>query len=203
MTLMMETESTPFPGDENSLDVALMARIGAGDHAAFRSLVERHQDAVVGTVAKMLGNPADAEDIAQQVFLRVWRHAKHYRPDAKFTTYLFTIARNLVFNETRRRSRRKEVSADEREESSHLQVAADPSAQPDSEILRAELQQAVDKAIAALPEVQRMAVVLRRYEQMPYEEIAEVLKLSLPAVKSLLFRARTTLREALRDYLDE
>ncbi|MBN8457969.1 MAG: sigma-70 family RNA polymerase sigma factor [Verrucomicrobia bacterium] len=200
---MMETESTPFPGDENSLDVALMARIGAGDHAAFRSLVERHQDAVVGTVAKMLGNPADAEDIAQQVFLRVWRHAKHYRPDAKFTTYLFTIARNLVFNETRRRSRRKEVSADEREESSHLQVAADPSAQPDSEILRAELQQAVDKAIAALPEVQRMAVVLRRYEQMPYEEIAEVLKLSLPAVKSLLFRARTTLREALRDYLDE
>lgn len=202
MTLMMETESTPFPGDENSLDVALMARIGAGDHAAFRTLVERHQDAVVGTVAKMLGNPADAEDIAQQVFLRVWRHAKHYRPDAKFTTYLFTIARNLVFNETRRRSRRKEVSADEREESSHLQVAADPSAQPDSEILRAELQQAVDKAIAALPEVQRMAVVLRRYEQMPYEEIAEVLKLSLPAVKSLLFRARTTLREALRDYLD-
>ena len=203
MTLMMETESTPFPSDENSLDVALMARIGAGDHAAFRALVERHQDAVVGTVAKMLGNPADAEDIAQQVFLRLWKHARQYRPEAKFTTYLFTIARNLVFNETRRRSRRKEVSADEREESSHLQVAADESAQPDAELLRAELQQAVDKAINALPEVQRMAVVLRRYEQMPYEEIADVLKLSLPAVKSLLFRARTTLREALRDYMDE
>lgn len=203
MTLMMETESTPFPSDENSLDVALMARIGAGDHAAFRALVERHQDAVVGTVAKMLGNPADAEDIAQQVFLRLWKHAKQYRPEAKFTTYLFTIARNLVFNETRRRSRRKEVSADEREESSHLQVAADESAQPDAELLRAELQQAVDKAINALPEVQRMAVVLRRYEQMPYEEIADVLKLSLPAVKSLLFRARTTLRDALRGYLDE
>jgi RNA polymerase sigma-70 factor (ECF subfamily) len=203
MTLMMETEATPFPSDENSLDVALMARVGAGDHAAFRALVERHQDAVVGTVAKMLGNPSDAEDIAQQVFIRVWRHAAQYRPDAKFTTYLFTIARNLVFNETRRRSRRKEVSADEREESSHLQVAADESTNPDSEMLRAELQQAVDRAINALPEVQRMAVVLRRYEQMPYEQIAGVLKLSLPAVKSLLFRARTTLREALRDYLDE
>jgi RNA polymerase sigma-70 factor (ECF subfamily) len=200
---MMETDSQPFPSDENALDVALMARIGAGDHAAFRALVERHQDAVVGTVAKMLGNPSDAEDIAQQAFLRVWRHAARYRPDAKFTTYLFTITRNLVFNESRRRSRRKEVSSDEREENSHLQVAADESAQPDSEVLRAELQQAVDAAIAALPEAQRLAVVLRRYEQMPYEEIAEVLKLSLPAVKSLLFRARTSLRSALRDYLDE
>ncbi|MCF7675261.1 MAG: sigma-70 family RNA polymerase sigma factor [Akkermansiaceae bacterium] len=199
----METESTPFPGDEDSLDVALMARIGAGDHAAFRALVERHQDAVVGTVARMLGNPADAEDIGQQVFLRIWRHAKRYRPEAKFTTYLFTITRNLVFNETRRRSRRKEVSADEREEISHLQVAAESARQPDAELLQAELQQAVDAAIAALPEVQRMAVVLRRYEQMPYEEIAEVLKLSLSAVKSLLFRARATLRESLRNYLDE
>jgi len=199
----METESKPFPSDENALDVALMARVGAGDHAAFRALVERHQNAVVGTVAKMLGNPADAEDIAQQVFLRIWRHAAQYRPEAKFTTYLFTIARNLVFNESRRRSRRREVSADEREENAHLQVAVDESTQPDAEVLRAELQQAVDAAIAGLPEAQRMAVVLRRYEQMPYEEIAVVLELSLPAVKSLLFRARTTLRSALRDYLDD
>jgi RNA polymerase sigma-70 factor (ECF subfamily) len=199
----MEADSKPFENDENSHDVALMSRIGAGDHAAFRTLVERHQDAVVGTVAKMLGNPADAEDIAQQVFLRIWRHAKHYRPEAKFTTYLFTIARNLVFNESRRRSRRKEVSTEEREESSHLQVEANPDRQPDAELLQAELQRAVDAAIAALPEVQRLAVVLRRYEQMPYEEIAVVLKLSLPAVKSLLFRARTTLRESLSGYLAE
>ena len=199
----MEADSKPFENDENSHDVALMSRIGAGDHAAFRTLVERHQDAVVGTVAKMLGNPADAEDIAQQVFLRIWRHAKHYRPEAKFTTYLFTIARNLVFNESRRRSRRKEVSTEEREESSHLQVEANPDRQPDAELLQAELQRAVDAAIAALPEVQRLAVVLRRYEQMTYEEIAVVLKLSLPAVKSLLFRARTTLRESLSGYLAE
>lgn len=201
--LIMETESTPFPGDEDSLDVALMARIGAGDHAAFRALVERHQDAIVGTVARMLGNPADAEDIAQQVFLRIWRHAKRYRPEAKFTTYLFTITRNLVFNETRRRSRRKEVSVDEREEAFHLQVVAEPARQPDAELLQAELQRAVDAAIAELPEAQRMAVVLRRYEQMPYEEIAEVLKLSLSAVKSLLFRARATLRESLRNHLGD
>ena len=199
----MEADSTPDPGDGNALDVALMARVGAGDHAAFRALVERHQNAVVGTVAKMLGNPSEAEDISQQVFLRLWHHAKNYRPDAKFTTYLFTITRNLVFNESRRRSRRKEVSSDERGDFSHLQIQADPDRQPDSELLQAELRSAVDAAIAALPEAQRLAVVLRRYEQMPYEEIAGVLKLSVSAVKSLLFRARGTLRESLSSYLDD
>ena len=201
LIVTMEANPTPTPTDENALDVALMARVGAGDHAAFRTLVERHQDAVVGTVAKMLGNPSEAEDISQQVFLRLWHHAKHYRPDAKFTTYLFTITRNLVFNESRRRSRRKEVSSDERGEFSHLQIEANPERQPDSELLQAELQTAVDAAIAALPEAQRMAVVLRRYEQMPYEEIATVLGLSVSAVKSLLFRARTTLRDSLSSYL--
>ena len=200
--LMMEEPRTPARADEGAIDHALMERVGAGDHAAFRELVERHQNAVVGTVAKMLGNSSDAEDISQQVFLRIWRHAKRYRPDAKFTTYLYTITRNLVFNETRRRGRKKEVSADEREENSHHLIEDSPDRQPDAEALQAELQRAVDDAIAALPEAQRMAVILRRYDQLPYEEIAVVLGLSLPAVKSLLFRARTGLREALSGYLD-
>lgn len=197
-------EEPPPPGtDANARDVELMTLIGNGDHAAFAELVQRHQHAVVGTVAKMLGNPSDAEDIAQQVFLRVWRHAKRYRPDAKFTTYLFTITRNLVFNETRRRGRKKEVSADAREENSHTLIEADPNQQPDAELLQEELRRAVDTAIAALPETQRLAVVLRRYEQMPYEEIADVLHITVSAVKSLLFRARTTLRESLKGYLDD
>jgi len=203
LILTMEADPTPSQSDENSLDVALMVRIGAGDPAAFRVLVERHQDAVVGTVAKMLGNPAEAQDISQQVFLRLWRHAKHYRPEAKFTTYLFTITRNLVFNESRRRRRRKEISSNEYEASSHTQIEANPDRQPDAELLQSELRQAVDAAIAALPEIQRMAVVLRRYEQMPYEEMAVVLGLSVSAVKSLLFRARTSLRESLGKYLAE
>ena len=198
---IMEADRKPAPTDENSRDILLMERIGAGDHRAFRELVERHQNAIVGTVAKMLGNASEAEDIAQQVFLRVWRHAKRYRPDAKFTTYLFTITRNLVFNESRRKKRRNEVSADEREENSHTLIPADPNRQPDSELLQEELRQAVDKAIASLPEPQRMAVVLRRYEQMPYEEIARVLDVSISAVKSLLFRARAALRDALAGYL--
>lgn len=201
--LKMEADPTPSTADICTVDFSLMVRIGAGDHAAFRLLVERHQHAVIGTVAKMLGNSSEAEDIAQQVFLRIWKNAKRYRPEAKFTTYLFTITRNLVFNETRRRSRKKEVSSDEREENSNHLIEANPDRQPDAELLQAELQRAVDDAIASLPETQRMAVVLRRYEQLSYEEIAEVLQLSVSAVKSLLFRARTALRESLAMYLAE
>jgi RNA polymerase sigma-70 factor (ECF subfamily) len=197
----MEHETSLGRDDEASVDFELMARIGAGDHAAFRTLVERHQNAVIGTVAKMLGSPNDAEDISQQVFLRIWRNANRYRPDAKFTTYLFTITRNLVFNETRRRGRKKEVSSDEREENSHHQIADSAERMPDAEFLQSELQLAVDAAIAALPETQRMAVVLRQYDQLSYEEIAGVLELSVSAVKSLLFRARGTLRESLEGYL--
>ena len=201
--LKMEADPVPNPADGGAFDFVLMERVGAGDHEAFRQLVERHQNAVIGTVAKMLGNPSEAEDIAQQVFLRIWRNAKRYRPEAKFTTYLFTITRNLVFNETRRKSRKKEVSSDEREENSNQLIAGNPDRQPDAELLQAELQRAVDDAIASLPETQRMAVVLRRYEQLSYEEIAAALNLSVSAVKSLLFRARTTLRESLGGYLAE
>ncbi len=201
--LKMEAEPAPQIHDDREIDFELMRRIGAGDHEAFRELVLRHQNAVIGTVAKMLGNASEAEDIAQQAFLRVWKNARRYRPDAKFTTYLFTITRNLVFNETRRKSRKKEVSSDEREENANHLIEAKPEHQPDAELLQAELQQAVDDAIAGLPETQRMAVILRRYEQLSYEEIAEVLELSVSAVKSLLFRARTNLREALEGYLEQ
>ncbi len=156
---MEEPAASTHPDPEAALDHALMARIARGDHQAFRQLVERHQDAIVGTVTKMLGNSSDSEDIAQLVFIRVWKHAKRYKPDNKFTTYLYTIARNLVYNESRRRSRKKTVSSDQREDEHHLQHPADPAARPDSTLLTAELQNAIDDAIQALPENQRMAVV--------------------------------------------
>jgi RNA polymerase sigma-70 factor (ECF subfamily) len=184
-------------------DVVLMARVAQGDEAAFRQIVERHQHAVVGTIAKMLGDPTEAQDLAQLVFLRVWKSARRYQPTAKFTTWLFTVARNLVFNETRRRGRKREVSIEEREAAGVVHADASPAARPDQELLDGELRAAVDQAITSLPENQRLAVVLRRYENMPYEEIAVVLGTSVPSVKSLLFRARESLRLQLARYLDQ
>jgi RNA polymerase sigma-70 factor (ECF subfamily) len=187
----------------NDLDVELMGRIRDGDFAAFEELIEIHQRSVIGTVAKMLGNPSEAEDIAQQVFIRVWKSAARYEPQAKFTTWLFTITRNLVFNEVRRRQRKPTVSMQEREETTHRVVEDVQGSSPDEELLRSEMEAAIDRAIAALPEKQRLAVVLRRYEEMPYEEIGVVLSMSVPAVKSLLFRARAQLKETLQKYLDQ
>lgn len=196
------TETASDSVSDNDQDVALMLRVGKGDEAAFEQLIERHQQTVIGTVAKMLGNASDAEDIAQQVFIRLWKCAPRYQPTAKFTTFMFTIARNLVFNESRRRSRKREYSMDEREDDFHLQTPDQQTATPDEGLLHAELQHAVDQAIANLPEKQRLAVILRRYEGMPYDEIANVLNLSIPAVKSQLFRARHSLRDSLQRYLD-
>ncbi len=181
-------------------DVELMRLAGAGDEQAFEQLVERHQNLVIGTVAKMLGGTEGAEDIAQQVFVRIWQSAPRYRPEAKFTTWLLTIVRNLVFNETRRR-RRGFFQPFENDDGSvpdiHDLSIRDASAELDER----ELREAIDAAIAALPEAQRMAIIFRRFEDMPYEDIAEVLKTSVPAVKSLLFRAREDLRERLKGFL--
>lgn len=188
---------------DNDIDVALMMRVKEGDEAAFEELIKRHQTMIIGTVAKMLGNTTDSEDIAQQVFIRLWNSAPRYKVKAKFTTFLYTIMRNLVFNESRRRSRKKESSIDEREDDLHLQEKDSQTKSPDDQMLQDELQEAVDKAISELPEKQRMSVILRRYENMPYEEIADVLKTSVSAVKSHLFRARTTLRDSLQQYLDQ
>ena len=205
-TMPDEPVSMPEIQDEAAaLDLALMLRIKGGDNDAFQELVEIHQHRVVGTVAKMLGDETEAEDVAQQVFVRVWRSAARYEPTAKFTTWLFKITRNLVFNEMRRRKRHVAVSLDqprEGEDERPLQAADHSSKAPDTAVLDQEMMDAIQRAIEELPETQRMAIVLRRYEETPYEEIAEILELSVPAVKSLLFRARTELREKLRRYLE-
>ncbi|MGB7837453.1 MAG: sigma-70 family RNA polymerase sigma factor [Terrimicrobiaceae bacterium] len=189
--------------DEGQQDVALMLRVKTGDLEAFEALVTRHQHSVVGTAAKMLCNAAEAEDIGQQVFVRVWKSAAHYEPSAKFTTWLMTITRNLVFNELRRRRRAQLVFIEsDQEGAGQHQLADEEAAVPSEKLLDAELQETIDAAIASLPEKQRLAIVLRRYEGMPYEEIAKVLKTSVAAVKSILFRARADLKEKLKKYLE-
>jgi RNA polymerase sigma-70 factor (ECF subfamily) len=183
-------------------DFELMLAVKRGDVEAFRDLVQRHQHRVVGTVTKMLGGETDADDVAQQVFVRVWKSAPRYEPSAKFTTWLMTITRNLVFNEMRRRERSRLVPL-QTEETDHAAMTPDTkSITPDHQLLVNELQDAIDGAIQELPEQQRMAVVLRRFEEMPYEEIAEVLGTTVPAVKSILFRARSELKLKLARYLD-
>jgi RNA polymerase sigma-70 factor, ECF subfamily len=180
-----------------------MLRVKAGDLEAFEALVTRYQHRVVGTAAKMLGNAAEAEDIGQQVFVRVWKSAPRYEPSAKFTTWLMTITRNLVFNELRRRRRTQLVSIEsDQEDAVQHQFADEGAPAPSEKLLDAELQETIEAAIASLPEKQRLAIVLRRYEGMPYEEIAKVLKTSVAAVKSILFRARAELKERLRKYLE-
>jgi RNA polymerase sigma-70 factor (ECF subfamily) len=186
---------------EDAEDIRLMELAGAGDERAFEQLVERHQRLVVGTVGRMLGTGSDAEDIAQQVFLRVWKNVKRYEPRAKFTTWLLKITRNLVFNELRRRSRHPQVPLQGESEEEERPLKDEQAIPPDASLLGRELQEAVDAAIASLPESQRMAVILRRYEELSYEEIAEALDQSVSAVKSLLFRARTELRQSLQRYL--
>ena len=194
---------TPSEQDNDAdADRDLMRLVAPGDRDAFRNLVEAHQHRVVGTIAKMLGDTRDAEDLGQQVFLRIWNSAARYEPRAKFTTWLYAITRNLVFNEIRRRERAKADSLDARIAAGGDSFMDFSAIQADESMLQRELEDAVQAAIEALPAAQRMAVVLRRYEDLSYDEIAAVMELSVSSVKSLLFRARSELKERLENYLN-
>jgi RNA polymerase sigma-70 factor (ECF subfamily) len=202
-----DESSRGAPVESDLHDKSLMRLIAGGDEEALRELIEKHQGAVYGTIAKMLGDPIEAQDLAQQVFVRVYRAAGTYRATAQFKTWMFTIVRNLVFNEHRRRSRATFISLHPPENESSgsgggLDLPDTMNKTPGESALQEEMLRAFDGAILALPEQQRLAIVLRRYDEFSYEQIAEILKTSVPAVKSLLFRARETLRLALRDYLE-
>ncbi len=198
---MADPEAPARSGDDAE-DVRLMQLVAGGDTTAFEQLVERHQTLVAGTVARMLGSNSDVEDIAQQVFIRVWKSAGRYVARAKFTTWLLKITRNLVFNEMRRAKRHPHLPVQIEPGAEEMPLKDEAMATPDATLLQAELQAEIEKAIVLLPDTQRMALILRRYEELSYEEIADVLDLSVPAVKSLLFRARTELRDRLKDYLE-
>jgi len=187
--------------EEDAEDVRLMRQVSRGDTSAFEELIERHRALVAGTVARMLSSNSDVEDIAQQVFIRVWKSARRYVPRAKFTTWLLKITRNLVFNELRRTKRHAHVPLQSEPGVEDPPVKDETNLAPDASLLESELQRTIEEAILQLPETQRMALVLRRYEQLSYEQIAEVLDLSVPAVKSVLFRARSELRSRLSKYL--
>jgi RNA polymerase sigma-70 factor (ECF subfamily) len=198
---MSRTDRTPGGVEDDTEDVRLMGLVARGDTAALETLIERHQALVVGTVARMLGSNSDVEDLAQQVFLRVWRSAGRYVPRARFTTWLLKITRNLVFNEMRRTKRQAYIPMQTEAQGEDLPIKDESVQSPAESLLEHELQRAIEDAILQLPDTQRMALILRRYEDRSYEEIGEILDLSVPAVKSVLFRARTELRGRLANYL--
>ena len=147
----------------------------------------------------------EAEDLAQNVFVQVYKSASRYKSTAKFSTWLFTIARNLCLNEIRRRSRHPAESLDaphpEQEDQPLQQFEDKATVSPPDSVLQGELAQQIDRALADLPENQRSAILLCRQEELSYEEIAEVLGCSVSATKSLIHRGRETLKERLKAYL--
>lgn len=185
---------------ENEKLVGLMQRVRGGDAEAFRELVEATEDRVFGIIVKMLGGMEGAEDLAQMTYLRIWKARERYEPSAKFITWMYSIIRHLVLNERRSRGRRGAVFMDPSPERGIVEPILKVS--PSEQAAAVDLAQAIERALAELPEDQRTAVVLRRYEEMPYEDIAHVLKTTVPAVKSLLFRARGTLKEKLRAWIE-
>ena len=188
-------------------DTRLMLGVRAAEPGAFEQLVTRYQARLVGILQHLVGNADEAEDLAQEVFLRVYRARKKYRARCKFSTWLFTIANNLAMNALRSRRRKPVVHLDARASDSSgfrpaEQFVADSSGnQPVRRIQRRELAEIIRQAVAGLNERQRMAVVLNKFEEMNYAEIAEVMRLTPKAVKSLLCRARTNLRAALQNYI--
>ncbi len=193
----LQDKSNPYLSDP---DVRLMLEFQEGNKASFEILMRKYFPRLVNFIFRYVNSREAAEDLTQEVFLRVYKSGLSYKPQSKFQTWVFTIARNLSLNELRR-NKYKTVSLDATFSSDDgelkRQVEDPNSASPDDEVLRREKAAAVKAAIDGLPENQRVAVLLRRYEQFSYEEIAQTMNVSSKAVKSLLSRARESLKNKL------
>jgi RNA polymerase sigma-70 factor (ECF subfamily) len=186
-------------------DAEVMLRVKAGDDSAFDFLVQKYRRPIINFMYRMAHNTAAAEDLAQEVFLRVYRSRSGYEASAKFTTWLYRIATNLGMNYSRdTRHERPEnimnLDAPD-EETGQAPDLADKTPSVEEEIMRRERLRAIRQKVEALPERQKMAVLMHKYQQMDYREIADVLKLSESATKSLLFRAYETLRTQLKEFV--
>lgn len=188
-------------------DVRLMLRAKAGDQTAFTQLVTTYQDRLVGILAHMLHNKEAAEDLAQEVFFRIYRARHGYEPTAKFSTWLFRIANNLASNLRRDAGRRKEVVLNVSDSGplgprpAERTIADKSGLMPTRQFDKSEMCSMVQAALSSLNENQRMAVLLHKFEEMSYSDIAAALDMTPAAVKSLLSRARENLREKLEPYV--
>jgi len=192
-------------GLDAASDAAVMLRVAAGDEASFNYLVQKYHRAMIHFLFRMVRNQAVAEELAQEVFLRVYRSRESYRAEAKFTTWLYRIATNLAVNNARdtrheRAAQTLYLDAPDEETGTTPDVADDePSVE--QHLMRDQRMAAIRGHVMALPERQRMAVVMHKYQGMDYRQIGDVLKLSESATKSLLFRAYQTLRDKLKEFV--
>jgi RNA polymerase sigma-70 factor (ECF subfamily) len=197
--------SPAFAGDASLSDAEIMLRAKAGDQSAFEYLVQKYRRPMLSFMYRMARNAAAAEDLAQEVFLRVYRSRESYEASAKFTTWLYRIATNLAVNharDTRHERPEVQVSLDEPDEDTGTTLELpDASLNAEQAMVIRERMMAIRRKVEALPEQQRLAVIMHKYQQMDYKQIAEVLKLSESATKSLLFRAYETLREQLKEFV--
>ena len=188
--------------DQEPSSEDLMARIAKGDEDAFEILVNRHQTSILNLIYRLIGDRTLAEDLAQEVFIRVWQASKTYRPEAKFTTWIYRITANLCFNELKSARRKKWFSfkwSDEDGGHTFEETLADSGPSSEDLLLQKERSRQISDALRSLPENQRMALILKRYDGLSYQEIAQVIGCSVSAVESLLVRAKRTLQEKLKD----
>jgi RNA polymerase sigma-70 factor (ECF subfamily) len=200
----------PFPPgnlfqsmDEQIPSEELMARIAEGDEDAFEILVDRHQTSILNFIYRFVGDRTQSKDLAQEVFVRVWQSAKSYEPKAKFTTWVYRITANLCLNELKSTRRKKWFSfnsSDEDGEHTFEETLADSAPSAEDLLLEKERSRQISHALQSLPENQRMALILKRYDDLSYQEIAQIIGCSVSAVESLLVRAKRTLQEKLKNY---
>jgi RNA polymerase sigma-70 factor, ECF subfamily len=174
-------------------DVQLMLKAGEGNLQSFEELVLKHQKAVLNAAYRYTGNPSVAEELTQDVFVRVFRAARSYRPEARFSTWLFTIVRNVCMNYKTREGKQDHQMDPEND----LAAISQNQENPEQRAIRRELEKKIQRAIMSLPETLRLPLILSQFQQMPYEEIAKVLELSVAAVKVRIHRARNVLAERL------
>ena len=207
----LEPGATPAPGTgvradlDPASDAAIMLRVAAGDEAGFTYLAGKYHRPMIHFLYRMVGNHAIAEELAQEVFLRVYRARSSYRAEARFTTWLYRIATNLAVNHARDTKHEREAHAvyldATDEETGTTPDVADDEPSVEQRLMRDERMAAIRRHVLALPERQRMAVLMHKYQGMDYKQIGDVLKLSESATKSLLFRAYQTLRDKLKEFV--